>query len=399
MKVFAAPFKGIAPNASVLLGVELRGRDLTTAANASIELAVFAVDAKGKMKASSRETVALNLKPETKTRVEQIEHPPAQPHEHPARDATSSASAAHDLSGGALGSVLYDLDVPDFEKEPLVDERSRADVGRRRACADGQARRGSASGAARARRSRRATFPQNDQIAFFTDVYDNDVSPVHTVDITATLTSDEGRVVFKNAEERSTADLAGKKGGFGYGAAISLTDYPPGPVRPQGRGALASWRQRHGEPRSADHDRAAGDAATMTVSMPMLSLIAIFLMTLQAPAPDPVARQGPRQPDGRRASGDGAHGGRVGSAVAGSTAASARARRSISRRRWSWRCSSAAARPPGSRWRSSAPGTTARALVVQYRETRPPAGAHRGAGADDAVPHRRRAEARGRRRT
>ena len=27
MHVFAAPFKGTAPNASVLLGVELRGRD------------------------------------------------------------------------------------------------------------------------------------------------------------------------------------------------------------------------------------------------------------------------------------------------------------------------------------------------------------------------------------
>ena len=29
MRVFAAPFKGAAPNASVLLGVEMRGRDLS----------------------------------------------------------------------------------------------------------------------------------------------------------------------------------------------------------------------------------------------------------------------------------------------------------------------------------------------------------------------------------
>jgi hypothetical protein len=34
--------------------------------------------------------------------------------------------------------------------------------------------------------------------------------------------------VFKHADERSTADLAGKKGGFGYGGQITLTDYPPG---------------------------------------------------------------------------------------------------------------------------------------------------------------------------
>ena len=51
-------------------------------------------------------------------------------------------------------------------------------------------------------------FAQNDQLALFTDIYDNDTSNAHKVDITATLTADEGRVVFKNAEERSTADLA-----------------------------------------------------------------------------------------------------------------------------------------------------------------------------------------------
>ena len=72
------------------------------------------------------------------------------------------------------------------------------------------------------------SFPQNDQVAFFADVYDNDLSAVHTLDVTATLTSDTGRVVFKNAEERSTADLGGKRGGFGYGSTMSLKDYEPG---------------------------------------------------------------------------------------------------------------------------------------------------------------------------
>ena len=226
MKVFAAPFKGVAPNASVLLGIELRGRDITTAENSSVELAVFAVDAKGKMKASSRENVALNLKPETRTRVEQsglrllsrMNMPPGR---------YQLRVAAHDLGGGSLGSVLYDLDVPDFEKAPLsmsglvltsasssLAPTARPDTDLRQVL----------PGPPVASR----TFPQNDQIAFFTDVYDNDLSNVHTVDITATLTSDDGRVVYKNAEERSTADLAGKKGGFGYGGAVTLTEYPPG---------------------------------------------------------------------------------------------------------------------------------------------------------------------------
>jgi VWFA-related protein len=226
MRVFAAPFKGVAPNASVLLGVELSGRDLSMTANSSVELAVFAVDAKGKMKASSRETLALNLRPETRTRVEQsgirmlsrFNVPPG---------IYQLRVAAHDLAGGALGSVLYDLEVPDFDKPPIVMSglvlTSAASSMAPTAKPDADLR-PVLPGPPVASRS----FPQNDQIAFFTDVYDNDLSAVHTVDITTTLTADEGRVVFKNAEERSTADLAGKRGGFGYGSTLSLKDYAPG---------------------------------------------------------------------------------------------------------------------------------------------------------------------------
>ena len=72
------------------------------------------------------------------------------------------------------------------------------------------------------------TFAQDDQIAIFTDVYDNDVTPVHKVDITTSLTADAGRVVFKNDEERSTEDFGGKPGGFGVGTTLSLTDFEPG---------------------------------------------------------------------------------------------------------------------------------------------------------------------------
>src|SRR5207253_2724807 len=36
MTVFAAPFKGVAPNASVLFGVEMRGRDLNLGANDAV---------------------------------------------------------------------------------------------------------------------------------------------------------------------------------------------------------------------------------------------------------------------------------------------------------------------------------------------------------------------------
>ena len=49
MRAFAAPFKGTAPNASVLVGVELLGRDLSLEANSKVDVSFMAVDAKAKV--------------------------------------------------------------------------------------------------------------------------------------------------------------------------------------------------------------------------------------------------------------------------------------------------------------------------------------------------------------
>ncbi len=226
MKVFAVPFKGTAPNASVLLGVELRGRDLVTSANGKIELAYWAVDSKGKMKASQKESITLNLRPETKSRLEQTGLRVLSRMEVPA-GTYQLRVAARDTNGGAVGSVLYDLDVPDFNKSRFAMSGlalTSASASTQPTAKPDNELRSLLPGPPVAARS----FPQNDQVAVFTDVYDNDVTPVHKVDITMTLRSDEGRVVFKNEEERSTADLAGKPGGFGFSTTLSLADFDPG---------------------------------------------------------------------------------------------------------------------------------------------------------------------------
>src|SRR4051794_25891241 len=70
MHVFAAPFKGAAPNASVLFGVEVRGRDLQLAQNAKLLLSYLAIDQNGKVKGGNTDSLAMpNLKPETKARI------------------------------------------------------------------------------------------------------------------------------------------------------------------------------------------------------------------------------------------------------------------------------------------------------------------------------------------
>ena len=72
MHVFAAPFKGTAPNASVLLGVEMRGRDLQLGRPTSFELAVSSPSTRrARLKGGKPDTRDAQPQPETKARIEQ----------------------------------------------------------------------------------------------------------------------------------------------------------------------------------------------------------------------------------------------------------------------------------------------------------------------------------------
>jgi VWFA-related protein len=223
MHVFAAPFKGIAPNASVLFGVELRGRDMKVEPNAKILLSYIAIDANGKVRGGNTDALTLsNLKPESKARIEQtglrmlnrLDLPPGK---------YQLRIAAHDPSGGNVGSVQYDLDVPDFVKAPFSISglvlTSAAGSAFPTAKADEQLK-PMMPGPPVALRA----FPQNDEIALFTEVYDNGGASPHKVDITTSVTTDEGKVLFKTDEVRDSADLGGKRGGYGYTTRVPLKD-------------------------------------------------------------------------------------------------------------------------------------------------------------------------------
>ena len=72
------------------------------------------------------------------------------------------------------------------------------------------------------------TFPQNDEVVLFAEVYDNAGSTPHKVDITATVTADEGKVMFTANEVRDSSDLGGQRGGYGYTTKIPMKDLAPG---------------------------------------------------------------------------------------------------------------------------------------------------------------------------
>jgi VWFA-related protein len=226
MSVALAPFKGTAPNASVLFSAELRGTDLSLVDHNKLEFSFVAVDVKGKVRAGSNDTIELTaLREETRAAIERsglrvFNRLELAPGRYQVR------VAAHDQGGGAAGSVTYDLDVPDFYKLPLsMSGMLITSLG------------GGAMVVAKADDQTKdllpappvveRTFPQNDELALFADVYDNETAP-HKVDVETTLTSDAGAVVFKTAEERSASELDGVRGGYGITARVPLSDVAPG---------------------------------------------------------------------------------------------------------------------------------------------------------------------------
>jgi hypothetical protein len=135
--------------------------------------------------------------------------------------------AAHDVAGGNVGALQYDLEVPDFTKAPFgisgLVMTSPSAAAMPTAKADEQLKPVLPGPPVAAR-----SFPQNEEIALFAEVYDNAGGTPHKVDITTTVTTDEGRVLFKSEEARDSADLGGKSGGFGYMTRVPLKDMAPG---------------------------------------------------------------------------------------------------------------------------------------------------------------------------
>jgi VWFA-related protein len=226
IQVFAAPFKGPASKASVLLGVEMRGRDLRLGAGDRVQLSFVAVDAKGKYQGGSNDIVTLNLRPETKATIERtgmrtlsrLELPPGR---------YQIRVVANDLATRAVGSVLYDLEVPDFTKGPLTMSglaitsaaASRVPTVR----PDDELRQVMPAPPMGSR-----IFPVGDELSLFAEVYDNVGGSPHKVDITTTVTADEGKVLFKAEDVRDSSELQGKTGGYGYSTRVPLEGMPPG---------------------------------------------------------------------------------------------------------------------------------------------------------------------------
>jgi VWFA-related protein len=228
--VAATVFKGPAAKGSVVIAAFVHGASLPFAEEKGmfkndLEVLSIATDAKGKSFSTDRNTVNLNMKPDTANRVKAtgfrvIQSLDLAPGRYLLRVAVRESNTRK------AGMVTYDLEVPEFTKQPLT----MSDIALTSAM----------SGAAPTIRPKDPLekllpgplttfreFPSIDEVALFAEVYDNIKTP-HKTDIVAMVKAEGGQTVFEAREEHDSSELAGAAGGYGFQARVPLSKLAPG---------------------------------------------------------------------------------------------------------------------------------------------------------------------------
>jgi hypothetical protein len=231
LTISAAPFSGPGSKSSVALIVEVNPRALKFVErngrlSEGLEVHVLAFDQNGKMQDGGRTNAPLDLSPRSADIVKSAGF-------RVTRRLTLAPGrylirvAARESNGGAIGTVAQTIDIPDFTKGALnlsgITMTSDSAAQMPTANPDPGLKDVLPAPATAIR-----TFPRSDTLSLFAEVYDNRNNAPHRVAIASTVLADDGRVMFTAADERTSADLQGKKGGYGYQQQIPLAQFPPG---------------------------------------------------------------------------------------------------------------------------------------------------------------------------
>jgi VWFA-related protein len=235
ISAFAAPFKGAGANDAIAMSIEVDGSGLTFTKTPAglfadgLEITLFAEDGNGKIKDGAHDVISLNLKPQTYDTVRQgafrvirrIQVPPGK---------YQLRIGARESGGGRVGTVIYDLDAPDFSKGNLTMSgiALASGSGSRIPTASPDPVVNEFKDVLPAPPSASREFPREDTLAVFAEVYDNVGKIPHRVEITAAVLADDGKVVFTTSDQRRSEELQGASGGYGYTTKIPLTGVAPG---------------------------------------------------------------------------------------------------------------------------------------------------------------------------
>ena len=226
MRVFAAPYKGADGQAAVALSVEttMADLDLATAGNmltGEVEVGFTAVNSRNKDFPGKFHVAKVTAQGTPGRAIRVLEEAQLPPGRYQVR-------AAFGNRAGKSGSVVYDLEVPDFTKAPLVMSgvAVTSDLAEQAlTIKPNDPLRDRLPGPPTAARD----FSTADTIALYVEVYDNLRSTAgHIVHISAALQAEGGVPARTVTDERSSKELDAARGGYAFNAEFPLLDVAPG---------------------------------------------------------------------------------------------------------------------------------------------------------------------------
>jgi VWFA-related protein len=237
LTISASPvaLRGAGGKDAIVMSIEVDGPGLTFATSPdglfrdAIEMTSFATDVNGKVKDGTHDSLELNLKPQTHAVVSRsgfrvvrrIQVPPGH---------YELRIGVREAGGGRVGTVIHDLDAPDFSKGPLtmsgiaIASGSTSTVPTTTPDPTVTEFKDVLPASPTALRE----FAGNDTLALFTEIYDNIGKTAHRVAITTSVIADDGQVVKTTSDERKSDELKGAGGGYGYTTQFPLTGLAAG---------------------------------------------------------------------------------------------------------------------------------------------------------------------------
>jgi hypothetical protein len=226
MDVFATSFRGISPDASVLLDTELRGGGLASTPRERVDVSYIVIDATGKTHDAQTYPVTITPDPALRARlahsgIRLLNRLSLAPGQYELR------VAARDEANGRIGSVVYTLDVPDFSASPValsgVVLTSALGTFTLTPHPDDTLR-SALPGPPVALRA----FPQNDTVVLYGEAYDNGPAPPQKVDVVVTVMDGNGGVIFTAATERDPSIVRDRAGTYRFTARVPMKGLPVG---------------------------------------------------------------------------------------------------------------------------------------------------------------------------